>query len=286
MMEKEKRENCAGIHEKGEFWFVCVLKNGRKETRRFRADYVGQAAMIQWLVDQGCTMAVTSTSQPGWQFFQPGLLQSHISLYMYKGKRLPAKAGKPMAEALARRLQDGDPQIELPEEKQADDTYVADSITMRNRMVDYAYDNEIEPVEEIYQEIGIDCSSLFGGVNEVQAVRLLFLFCRPLTQELRREELQEMQKDGTLPALMNLEWLLDMYERRPYVPDIEEVLHFLADYLRARLLMEMVDRAIIQSAGEEKAKEILKPIPHLGGGEAASVKQLIEEIERGRRLYQ
>lgn len=285
-MDKEKWENCAGIYEKGDFRFVCVLKNGRKETKRFRADYVGQAAMIQWLVDQGCTMAVTSTSQLGWQFLQPGLLQSHISLYMYTGKRLPAKAGKSMAEALARRLQDGDSQIELPEEKQADDKYVADSIAMRNRMVDYAYDNEIEPVEEFYQDIGIDYSSLFGGVNEVQAVRLLFLFCRPLTQELKREELKEMQKEGTLPALMNLEWLLDMYEQRPYAPDIEEVLHFLDDYLRQRILMEMVDQEIIQAIGEEKAKEILKPIPHLGGREAASVKQLTEEIERGRRLYQ
>lgn len=282
MMEKEKRENCAGIHEKGYFLFVCVLKNGRKEASRFSFDHVGMKALVKWLMEKGCVAAVTSIRQEGWKLLQSAFLQSHIPLYVYFGKKLPVKAGKPMAEALAQHLSEGDPQIGLPEENESDEMEAANAVATRNSMVDYVSD-VLGQVEKLYREAGIDYVSLLGGANEVQTIQILLIFCRPLRWQLHIKDLKEMQENGKLPPLMNLEWLLGMYGQRQSAPPAEMVLYLLSTYVKRRMFIDMMDVEILPAVGEEKVKKFLKPIPHLGYGELMSVEQLTEEMVKGCR---
>lgn len=275
-MNRETREICAGIHGKGDFLFVCILKMGKKETQRFPFDQISENTMIRWLEDEGCT-AVVSSDGPWWPFLQITFLQSHIPLYVYTGKKLPVKAGKPMAEVLARRLLDGDPQIGLPRINKSNDRDIETTIDIRNRIAAYIHDG-ISQLEEIYRSAGIDCVSLLGGANEVQTIQLLLIFCRPLSWKLRLESLKEMQELGTVPALMNLEWLLDMYEQRQDAPEAGEVIEILKNYLRERMLIRLADIDIIRNVGEEKAKELLTPLSHLGYGELMDTDVLMKQF--------
>ncbi len=269
---------CAGIHRKGDFLFVCLLKAGKVQHVRFNDGIVAMAQLAGWLQKEGCHRVVMDKRQEDWHFFLSGFKNTENTLFLYTGNRLPVKSGKPMAEALAGMLADGNPQIEKAVDRESPNMDL--DLKTRNVFANY-FQKELDEFADWYRSAGIDWYGLMGTATELQALALIQFCTKIWGAEMDPSTIRRLQGEGLIPWMLRPEWLQQVLEHREFVPHPEDIYTFIHRYCDSRRFLAAMDMTLIKEMGKEEAEKTLTPLPHVGNGELMDTETLDRIFEKG-----